>query len=217
MALFLIASLPLLFCLVVLLPWERRQAPRTTMLTITFFKGVLLFFPGYLAVLIVRKIFGFSFDGFLLYLSLWQRDFLVPTLAAIGAFLLLQRKLAFPATDEGIFLVVFAFLAGFFSMMNLADTVRTWGRGEADSLFLLPFNRLGATLLVSLVAQRFYRWEGRDAAGWLVAAAALCCLMALGSWFFFSGRLALSIVLTVVCVGAGIVGFALRFPRAVRG
>ena len=159
MALFLIASLPLLFSLVALLPWDKRQAPRRVMLTVTFFKGVLLFFPGFLAVLIVRRIFGFSFDGFLLYLSLWQRDFLVPTLAAIGAFLLLQRKLAFPATDEGIFLVAFAFIAGFFSMMNIADAVRTWGRGEADSWFLLPFFRIGATLLVSLAAQRFYRWQ----------------------------------------------------------
>jgi hypothetical protein len=217
MVLFLLASLPLLFSLVILMPWDRRQAPKTIALSITFLKGVLVFFPAYMAVLLVRRIFGFSYDGFLLFLSLLLRDQLAPILAGLGGFLLLQRKLSFPATDEGIFLTVFSFLAGFFSMMNIADVIRTWGVGETDVLFLLPFLRIGALLLLSLAAQRFFRWEGRDAVGWIAAGAVLSCLLTMGSFFFYSGRLVLAILLTAAPPLFGIVMFALRFPRTVRG
>jgi hypothetical protein len=216
MVLFLLASLPLLFSLVILLPWDRRQAPRPVTLSVTFLKGVLIFFPAYLIVLLMRRIVGFSFDGFLLFLSLLLRDHLVPVLAALGGFLLMQKKMDFPATDEGIFLTVFSFLAGFFSMMNLADAVRTWGVGEADAFFLLPFLRIGATLLLSLAAQRFFRWEGRDGASWCAAGAALSCLLTLGSFFFYSGRLGWAILLTAAPALSGVVVFALRFPRAVK-
>jgi hypothetical protein len=217
MVLFLLVSLPLLFSLVILLPWGHRQAPRTVALVVTFLKGVLIFFPAYLVVLLCRRIFGFSFDGFLLFLSLLLRDHLVPVLAALGGFLLLQKKLDFPATDEGIFLTVFSFLAGFFSMMNIADAVRTWGVGEVESFFLLPFIRMGATLLLSLAAQRFFRWQGRDGANWCAAGAGLSCLLTLGSFFFYSGRLTWAILLTAAPFLVGVVLFALRFPRTVRG
>jgi hypothetical protein len=217
MVLFLLASLPLLFSLVILMPWDRRQAPKTVALSMTFLKGVLIFFPAYLAVLICRRIFGFSYDGFLLFLSLLLRDHLVPILAAIGGFLLLQKKLDFPATDAGIFLTVFSFFAGFFSMMNIADGVRTWGMGEAEVFFLLPFLRIGATLLLSLAAQRFFRWEGRDAFGWCATGAALSCLLTFGGFFFYSGRLGWAILLTAAPALLGVVMVALRFPRTVRG
>ena len=184
MVLFLLASLPLLFSLVVLLPWDPRRAPRPVALVIVFLKGVLMFFPGYLVVLLLRRIFGFSFDGFLLYLSLLLRDHLVPMLVALGAFLLLQRKLDFPASDEGIFLTVFSFLAGFFSMMNIADALRTWGAGQAHTFFLLPFIRIGAALLLALVAQRYYRWEGQDAIALCTIGAVLAFLLDLSSFFF---------------------------------
>ena len=162
MFLFLVASLPLLFCCVLLLPWNARQVPRTLTLVSTFLKGVLLFFPGYLALLIVRRIFGFSWDGFLLFLSLFQQDHFFPLLAAIGGFLLIQKALAIPATDEAIFLTVFACMSGFLSMLNIADWLRTWGNWDGYSLFILPGLRAAAALAVALAAQRYYRWEGRD-------------------------------------------------------
>jgi hypothetical protein len=217
MVLFLLASLPLLFSLVILMPWDRRQAPKPVALTVTFLKGVLIFFPAYLVVLLVRRIFGFSYDGFLLFLSLLLRDHLVPIFAGLGGFLLLRKKLSFPATDEGIFLTVFSFLSGFFSMMNVADAVRTWGVGEAEVFFLLPFLRIGAALLLSLAAQRFFRWEGRDAFGWCATGGALACLLTFGGFFFYSGRPGWAILLSAAPALFGVIMFALRFPRAVRG
>jgi hypothetical protein len=199
------------------MPWDRRQAPKPVALSITFLKGVLVFFPAYLAILLTRLIFGFSYDGFLLFLSLLLRDHMVPMLAGLGGFLLLQRKLAFPATDEGIFLTVFSFLAGFYSMMNIADAVRTWGAGEADVFFLLPLLRIGAMLLMSLAAQRFFRWQGRQGVGWCAAGAALSCVLTLGSFFFFSGRTGWACLLSAAPAIAGVIFFALRFPRALRG
>jgi hypothetical protein len=216
MALFLLASLPLLFSLVVLLPWEPRRVPRTLTLVLTLLKGALIFFPGYLVILLTRRIFGFSHDGMLLYLSLLHQDHLVPLLVALGGFLLLQKKLDLSASDESIFLTVFAYLAGFFSLLNIADALRTWGAWQAYTLFLLPLLRIGAALLVSLLAQKFFRWEGRDAGFFCGAGAALAFLLALSSFFYSRGRLGWSIVLAAAPVCAGVVFFAMRFPRAVK-
>jgi hypothetical protein len=216
MALFLFTSLPLLFSLVVLLPWEPRRAPGTLTLVLILLKGALIFFPGYIVILLTRRIFGFSHDGVLLYLSLLQQDHLVPLLVALGGFLLLQKKLDLAASDESIFLAVFAYLAGFLSLLNIADALRTWGGWDAYTLFLLPLLRIGAALLVSLVAQRFFRWEGRDAGFFCGAGAALAFLLALSSFFYSRGRLGWSIVLAAAPVLAGVAFFAMRFPRAVR-
>ena len=66
-------------------------------------------------MVIVRRIFGFSYGGVLLFLSLFLRDQLFPLLAAIGAFLIMKSKLQISGLDEENFLSVFAFLAGFSS------------------------------------------------------------------------------------------------------
>jgi hypothetical protein len=217
MFLFLVVSLPLLFCLLILLPWGSRQAPRTLSLVSTFLKGVLLFFPGYLALLIVRRIFGFSYDGVLLYLSFLQRDHLFPILAAVGGFLLLQKSLSFSAIDESVFLTVFACVTGFLSMVNVADALHSWGSWDAYVLFVLPGLRIASALFIALSAQRFYRWEGRD--GWLFCGAAAACSLALAvcSFLFTVSRVSWSIALCVVLVVAGVSVLAMRFPRAVRG
>ena len=217
MFLFLVASLPLLFCCVLLLPWTPRQAPRTLTLVSTFLKGVLLFFPGYLGLLIVRRIFGFSWDGFLLYLSLFQRDHLFPLLAAIGGFLLIQRALTIPATDEGIFLTVFACVSGFLSMLNIADWLRSWGNWNGYALFILPGLRAAAALIVALAAQRYHRWEGRDGVLFCGAAGVLSLALAVVSYLYSASRVWWSIVLCVLFAAAGVAAVAMRFPRAVRG
>ena len=64
-------------------------------------------------------------------------------LAAVGGFLLLQRSLGFAATDESIFLTVFACVTGFLSMVNIADALRTWGDWNGYVLFVLPGLRRG--------------------------------------------------------------------------
>ncbi len=217
MQLFLVASLPLFFCLVMLLPWGRGEVPPSLTLVITFLKGVLLFFPGYLVVLLLRGIFGFSYDGFVLYLSLLLRDHCAPLLAGVGAFLLIQRTLVFSGTDEGIFLTVFSFLCGFVAMINLTDLVRAWSVWTGYDLFLLPVLRLAAVLLIALSAPGFFRWEGRDAVLFAAAAAAMTLILALASFLdrrslpWWAGAAALA------ALAAGISLFAMRFPRAVRG
>jgi hypothetical protein len=218
MQLFLIASLPLFFSLVILLPWGMRGGvPPALVLVVTFLKGVLLFFPGYLVMLILRAIAGFGYDGFLLYLSVFVRDHLAPLLAGVGAFLLIQRTFSFSGTDEGIFLTVFSFLCGFLAMVNLTDLVRGWNEWTSYDLFLMPVLRLAAVLGASLAAPRFFRWEGRDAALYACAAAALAALLAVPSflekhslpWWGGAGAL--------VSIVVGVAVFAMKFPRAVRG
>lgn len=217
MQLFLVASLPLFFSLVIMLPWGRSGVPATLTLVITHMKGVLLFFPGYLVILLLRRIAGFSYDGFLLYLSLFLRDHFAPLLTAVGAFLLLQRTLSFSGTDEGIFLTVFAFLCGFLAMVNLTDFVREWHTWTTYELFLLPVLRLSTVLGVSLAAPRWFRWEGRDAALFAASAAALSAVLAVSSFLDRSSRPWLGGAAAFVFVAAGVLVFALRFPRSVRG
>jgi hypothetical protein len=217
MFLFLVASLPLLFALVTLLPWKGRQVPRPLGLVSTFLKGVLLFFPGYLALLIVRGIFGFSYDGFLLFLSLFQRDHLFPLLAAVGAFLLIQKTLVIPAGEDSIFLVVFACVSGFLSMLNVADAIRTVGTWDAYVLFVLPCLRLAAALIVALSAQRYYRWQGRDGV-MFCAAVALCALgLTVSSFLSRISLMGWGAALAAAVVLGTVVAFAGRFPRAVQG
>ncbi len=217
MFLFLVSSMPLLFALVTLLPWKGRQSPRPLALVSTFLKGVLMFFPGYLALLIVRSIFGFSYDGLLLFLSLLLRDHLFPLLAAVGAFLLVQRTLVIPSGEESVFLVVFASLSGFLSMLNMADAIRTVGTWDPYVLFILPCLRLGAVIIIGLAAPRFYRWEGRD--GVMFSSAAALCAVGLTVASFLSriSQVGWGAALAAAVVVGSVVAFAGRFPRTVAG
>ncbi len=217
MQLFLVASLPLLFATVVFLPWDRGHVPARLSLVAAYFKGVLLFFPGYLVILIVRAIVGFSYDGFLLYLSLLVRDHWAPLLAAVGGFLLLQRFMIISGTDESIFLTVFAFLSGFLSVLNLTDFVRAWGTWTGYELFLLPCLRIAAILMIAVIARRSFRWEGRDAARLATAVAVLMALLALGSFLLARSYPLWAGLGTAVALASSIVIFAMRFPRALRG
>ena len=217
MFLFLVTSMPLVFALVTLLPWKGRQFPRPLALASTFLKGVLLFFPGYLALLIVRGIFGFSYDGFLLFLSLLQRDHLFPLLAAVGAFLLIQRTLVIPPGEESVFLVVFACLSGFLSMLNIADAVRTVGTWDPYVLFILPCLRLGAAIIVALIAQRYYRWEGRDGVMFCVAACLCAVGLTVASFLSRISQVGWGAALAAIILAGSVVAFAGRFPRTVAG
>jgi len=216
MALFLIGSLPLFFLLLIWLPWSPKRAPETSFVVGTFLKGVLMFFPGYLVLLIARRIFGFSYSGFLLFLSLLQRDQLFPLLAGMGCLLILKSKLQISGIEEENFLGVFAFLAGFLAMENIADLVRSWGNWSTYILFLLPIQRLSTVLFVSLAARRFFPWEGRDAAFFLAAGAALAIGLTVPAFLFFIDRDGWSILLTVLPLCAAVIFFAMRFPRVLR-
>ncbi len=213
---FLLVSMPLLFGLVVSLPWGRARSAARLGVVSTFLKGLLVFFPGYLAILIVRRIFGFSYDGFLLYLSLLLRDHLAPILAALGGFLLLQRTLDLSRSDEDIFCTVFAFLSGFFSLVNVTDVLREWGQWDAYVLFLLPTLRVALLILVSLSAGFFYRWEGRDGVLFCAAGAALALVAALASYLSLASRPGWAIALCVIPVLLAVGWFAMRFPRVVQ-
>ena len=218
MALFLLAIVPLFFLLLLWLPWGwgKRNPAETSFLVGTFLKGVLMFFPGFLAVLIVRRIFGFSYTGFLLFLSLFQRDQLFPLLAAVGCLLVLKSKLQISGIEEENFLGVFAFLAGFMAMMNIADMVRAWGNWSAYLLFLLPMMRLSALIVVSLSARRFFPWEGRASVPVLSLAAALALGFTIPAFLFLIDREGLAVLLTVLPLLASIFWLTMKFPRVVR-
>jgi hypothetical protein len=217
MGLFLVASLPLVFSLVLLLPWNPRQSPPRLTLVSTFLKGALLFFPGYLVILIVRGIFGFSYDGVLFFLSLLQRDHLVPLLTAMGGFLLIQKSLGITPVDERVFLLTFSCISGFLSMMNIVDAIRTLGNSDAYALFLLPCLRISGALVVALMARRFYRWEGRDGALYFAAAAAASVGMTVCGFLAYTGRMGWGAALSAAAVLGSVAVFAGRFPRAVQG
>jgi hypothetical protein len=217
MILFLIASMPLLFSLVTLLPWKGRQSPRPLALVSTFLKGVLLFFPGYLALLVVRGIFGFSYDGFFLFLSLLQRDHLFPLLAAVGGFLLVQRTLPIPSGEESVFLAVFANISGFLSMLNVADGLRTIGTWDAYVLFILPSLRIASALIIALAAQRFYRWQGRDGAMFCAAVGVCAVGLTVISYLSRISLMGWGAALCAAVVLGSVAVFAGRFPRAVQG
>jgi hypothetical protein len=216
MALFLLLLFPLFFLLLIWLPWRPRSTPETAFLVGTFFKGVLMFCPGYLVILIFRRIFGFSYSGFVLFLSLLQRDQLVPLLAAVGGLLALKSKLQISGIEEENFLAVFAFLAGFMAMLNIADMVRTWGNWNSYVLFLLPIQRLSAALLVSLAARKFFPWERQDAAWLFAVAAGLALGFTVPAFLFLISREGWSVLLTVLPLLAAILWFAMKFPRVVR-
>ncbi len=216
MALFLISSLPLLFALICVLRWNARQAPRPLALASTYLKGLLFFFPGYLVILIVRRIFGFSYNGVLFYFSLLQQDHLVPLLTAMTGFLLVQKALAIAPSDERVFLYSFAGISGFLSMMNVADALRTLGSWDAYTLFLLPCLRIAGALAVALTARRFYRWEGRDGVKFFAVAAAASAVLTACGYLACTGRMGWAAALSGAAVIGCIVAFAGRFPRAVQ-
>jgi multidrug transporter EmrE-like cation transporter len=120
-------------------------------------------------------------------------------------------------TDESIFVMVFAFLSGFLSMVNLTDFIRGWGTWTGYELFVLPCLRIAAVVLVAVGARRSFRWEGRDAARFAAAAAALTVLLALGSFLLRRSYPLWAGLGTAAAVAAAIVLFAMRFPRALRG
>jgi len=214
MILFLLFSFPLFFFLVSSLPWGAQKAPGMPQLVNAFLRGVLLFFPAFIVILITRRIFGFSWSGAWLFISLLLRDQLVPLLAALGSFLIMKKKLDLPIFEEGIFLGALAFFCGFLAMVNIADMIRTWGSWDAYVLFLLPFQRLAAVVFISLLARRFYPWEGREAVLYTIVVAGVALGLSICGFLFVDSRPLWSILLTAVPVAAAVIAFAMRFPRA---
>lgn len=216
MILFLLFSAPLFFFLVSSLPWGAQKTPDMPQLVGVFLKGVLLFFPAFIVMLIIRRIFGFSWSGAGLFFSLFLRDQLVPLLAGLGSFLIMKRKLDLPIFEEGIFLGVLSFFCGFLAMVNIADMIRTWGSWDAYVLFLLPFQRLAAVVFISLLARRFYPWEGREAVLYGVVVAGVAVALSICGFLFVDSRPLWSILATAVPVAAAVIAFAMKFPRALR-
>jgi hypothetical protein len=213
---YLIAASPLFFFLVAFLPWKPGRAPRALSLMSTFLKGALIFLPAYLILLLTRWAFGFSYDGILLYLSLLQRDHLVPVLAGLGGFLLLKRNLSIAGNEEGVFLTVFSYVSGFVTMLNLTEALQASGGWDAYGLFLLPSLRLAAALFLSLFARRFFPWEGKEAGLFCGAGAACALLLGLSSFFFRINRIGWSILFAGVPLVGAVAMFAMRFPRILR-
>jgi hypothetical protein len=201
MTLFLLTAMPLFFAFAVLLPWDGQKTPRRLLLVFQFLRGILLFFPAWLILLLLRRIAGFSYSGFPLFLSLLSRDHLPPILLAVGGFLLVMRAVEYHSSDEGVFLTTVSFLSGFFAMMSIADFIAGYGRWDAHELFLLPLSRVAAVLFLATVARRFERWEGRAGLAYFGVAAGVSVLA----------------VMVAVFLAAAVLFAAATHPRVVLG
>jgi hypothetical protein len=216
MSLFLLLGIPLVCVFVSMLTWDSESVPRRLSLVSLFFTGVLLFLPAYIVMLILRRIVGFAFTGFALYACLMARDHLAPALLAVGAFLLVQRRFALQGSREGIFLTVFVFLSGFFTLFGPADFLALYGHWTPESLFLRPLQRLSLILVVSMAAPATFRWQGRSAAAFLSVAGVWSLALALLSWLSNINRGWIAVLGTAAAFLAAAVVFARDYTRALR-
>lgn len=214
MILFLLTAMPLFAAFLVLLPWNEERTPRRLFLGLQFLRGALLYFPAWLVLLLLRRIAGFAYSGFPLFLSLLVHTHLVPALLALCAFFLVVRRQKYPPTDEGVFLTVAAFLSGFFWMLGMADFVAEYGRWDAHVLFLLPAMRLALVLFLATIARHYERWEGRDGLLYCLAAAGTVVPAAMASFLEQLGRGLFAFLIGVILVAASLLFAAARYPQA---
>jgi hypothetical protein len=215
--LFLLVGVPLLALFVVLLPWPSEQVPRRPWLAMVFLRGMFFAAPAWLALALLRSVIGEPLTGFPLWLALLGTDQLAPVALAIGAFIIAQRRLSFHPAEEGTFLVTLCFLAGFFSVLDLADFLREWQAWDAHTLFLLPLMRVATILLASLFSPRFYRWQGKLGLLYLALCSAATLPLSLASFVYAVNYATVAWALVAALVAVSAVAFVLRFPRAVRG
>jgi hypothetical protein len=213
---FLLAALPLGALVVVLLPWDAPAVPRRPWLATVFLRGVLWALPAWGAVALFRRLAGDPLTGFPRYLTLLVGTELLPLVLALAAFLLAQRRLAFPATEEGVLLTALCFLAGFLAVLDLGDFLRSWRTWDAHALFLVPLERLAAALALGMAAHRFYRWEGRLGALFVALAAAATPVLAAVGFLYHVGRAGLAWGFTGALVAGTVAAFALRYARVLR-
>jgi hypothetical protein len=211
--LFLLGALPLGALFVALLPWDEKLVPRRPYLATIFLRGMVWALPAWAAGIGFRRLVGDPLTGFSLYLSLLAGEQAIPIGLALAAFMLAQRRLSFPATEEGILLVALSFIAGFLSVLNLEEFLGSWRAWDAHALFLLPLQRLSAALALTMAAHRFYRWEG--SLGWLFAGftASALPVLALFSFLFKVNLVAVAWGLGGTLFSAAAVVFSLRYVR----
>jgi len=215
MSLFQITGMPIVFAFIIAARWTSAREPRREVLLSIFVKGLLCFLPGYILLAIFRGIIGSSLTGFTLYLSLFFREHLFPLALASGAFVLFQGKLEYPATDEGIVLAVFAFLSGFYALFGTMDFFALYGYWGAEDLFLLPLLRIATVLALSMIAPRFYRFQGSYAAAFMGCTAALCLPAAFISWIYALNVKILATALAGAAFCAAAAALFIRFPGIV--
>lgn len=217
MSIFLLAALPLGALFVVLLPWDGELVPRRPYLATVFLRGMLWSLPAWGAVMLFRRLAGDPLTGFPRYVTLLVGSELVPIVLALAAFLLAHRALVFPATEEGILLTVLCFLAGFLSVLDLGDFLRSWRSWDAHALFLVPLERMAVVLVLAMSAHRFYRWEGSLGALFLGLAAAATPVLAGVAFLYHVNQAALAWGFTGALFAAAVLAFALRYARVLRG
>ena len=217
MAIFLLAALPLGALFVVLLPWNVEAVPRRPYLATVFLRGMLWALPAWAAVLLFRRLVGDPLTGFPRYLTLLVSAELLPIGLALVAFLLVQRRLVFPATEEGILLTALCFLAGFLSVLDLGEFLRSWRAWDAHALFLVPLERFAVALALAMAAHRFYRWEGSLGLLFVGLTAAATPVLASFAFLYHVNLVALAWGFVGALFVAIAVVFATRYARVLRG
>lgn len=217
MTLFLLTAMPMVFAFLILLPWNVQKAPQRLFLVFQFLRGILLFFPAWLILLVLRRITGFAYSGFPLFLSLLARDHLPLVLLALGGFMLVMRAVQYPSSEEGVFLTTVSYLCGYFAMASIADFVAGYGRWDAHALFLLPLSRVALVLFLAAIARRYERWEGRAGLIYCGVAAGAAVLACSASFLIYVNRGLFAFALTAGFLAASVLFAAASHPRALMG
>jgi hypothetical protein len=213
MSFFLLLSMPLVSTFILAQRWGAEREPRRYALLGFYLKGLLCFFPGAILLAVIRGIIGDSLTGFTLFLSVLAREHIIPLGLAAGAFALLQPKLKYPASDDGIVLTAFFFLSGFYALFGVMEFFAVYGDWGASDLFLIPLLRLAAVISLSAAAPRFYRFQGTHAAAFIAVAAAICVPLGFMSWIYAVNLKTLAVILAGGAFAGSLAVFAFRNPE----
>lgn len=152
MILFLVTSIPIFFFGITTFLNSNRDS--STIPIKAFFKGFLWFWPAILLYLLLMSFFPISYNPFGFYVYFLLNDHLLHLILVIGGYLLFYGIPDYRNIKEKIF-ELFAFLAGYFTLISLFDFISNYNHFGGYILFMLPLIRMATILLVSLLLMKF--------------------------------------------------------------
>jgi hypothetical protein len=152
MAIFLLLSIPVFFLFAT---FYVNQASRRFVLDyISFFKGMIWFFPILIVLSFIQNIFKVSYKPVEHYLFYFYRDHFLYALAAVGGFFAFFR-MSGSSRFKDPFLTPLAFFSGFYTLVSINNFLVYIGEFDLYILILLPMVRIASIVVLSLLIQRF--------------------------------------------------------------
>ncbi len=174
MFLFLLVSVPITYLLLLSLTGQTNQPAQVTL--IPFVKGVLLFIPVLVAILVLERIVPNQFNAGPLYLRYTLLRQALPFAAAVAGALLVTRGGV--RSDLGAATTaVLSFFCGFYMAFGILDAVVNIGRTDPYVLFLMPAGRIVILLLAPFALIAALRELGLVKAAMILANLALPFLL----------------------------------------